>query len=129
MFKRVDHIGVIVDDLAEARGFLVDVGLELDREFHDPGRLDAAFYRCGDTMIEVIEINDVKEREERLGGDRARIEHLAVEVADMEQTLAALAALGVRTKTPEARKIGATLNIWTEPQSSDGVVYQLVQKL
>lgn len=54
--KRVDHIGVVVDDLAEAadllsRGFGLSLGTTLERD-----QLRAQFYRCGDVSIELIEI-------------------------------------------------------------------------
>src|ERR1700737_4872051 len=106
MFRRVDHIGVIVADLKEAGRWLGEAfGLPLDRALEFPDRgIRAAFYRCGDVDIEVIEISDPEARRQRLGdGERARIEHIAVEVENLQTTLARLAALGVRTNAPEPR--------------------------
>ena len=128
MLKRIDHIGVIVDDLEEAQAFLGGMGMEFDRDLQFPGRLKAAFYRCGDTQIEVIEITDAGERESRLRGEKARIEHIAIEVDELASTMKALEGLGVRTKSPEPLKIGNNLNIWTTEESGDGVSYQLIEK-
>ncbi len=131
MFKRVDHIGVIVADLHEAGRWLGEAfGLPLDRTGGDPTRgIKTAFYKCGDVDIEVIEVSDPEARRQRLGeGQRARIEHIAVEVENLQAALARLAALGVRTNTPEPRRMGDSLHMWTVAESSGGVSYQLIER-
>lgn len=128
MLKRIDHVGVIVDNLEEAQGFLAGMGMEFDRDLEFPGRLKAAFYRCGETQIEVIEITEAGERQARLRGEKARIEHIAIEVDELASTLAALEGLGVRPNAPEPIKVGNNLNVWTTEESCDGVSYQLIQK-
>ncbi|HXM56856.1 MAG TPA: VOC family protein [Candidatus Dormibacteraeota bacterium] len=128
MLKRIDHVGVIVDDLEEAKRFLTDMGLRFDRDLVLPGRLRAAFYACGDTQIEIIEVDDPTERVERLGDGRARVEHIAFEVDSLSTTLQALRGLGVDTTTPEAVAVGANLNYWTKADTCDGVQYQLIEK-
>ncbi len=131
MFKRVDHIGVIVADLEEAGRWLGEAfGLPLGRMLNFPDRgIRAAFYRCGDVDIEVIEISDPEVRRQRLGeGERARIEHIAVEVENLQTTLDRLAALGVRTNAPEPRRIGDSLHMWTVAESTGGVSYQLIER-
>ena len=131
MFRRVNHIGVIVADLAEARRWLAEVfGLSMSRSVELPEtRIRGEFYPCGEIDIEVIEIGDPEARRRRLGeGRRARIEHIAVEVDDLRGVLERLAALGVRTTTPEPRRIGNTLTIWTEEDTTGGTSYQLIAK-
>lgn len=128
MLKRIDHVGVIVDNLDEAKSFLAAIGLEHDRDIRLEGRLRAAFYSCGETQIEVIEVDEPEERSRRLGSDRARVEHIAVEVDSLSQTLAALSGLGVKTTTAEPLVIGTNLNYWTQADTCDGVQYQLIEK-
>lgn len=126
--NRIDHIGVIVDDIDEAKallgqGFGLEPGPVVDRE-----DLRTAFFTCGDVSIEVIQLADPEARRVRLGdGQRARIEHIAIEVDDLDATLRALEALGVRPNAPP-RLSGSRLTVWTDPESSDGVMYQFVQK-
>jgi methylmalonyl-CoA/ethylmalonyl-CoA epimerase len=125
--KRIDHVGVIVDDLEEARDMLRSLGLEeattLDRE-----DLEAGFFPCGDTSIELIGIRDPEQRGRRLPtGQAARIEHIAFEVDDLEDALRALEALGVRPDAPPREVLGS-LTFWTDAETSDGVRYQFVQK-
>ncbi len=132
MFRRIDHVGVIVDDLDEARRWLTEVfGLPLRRSVDVPeGRIRGEFYACGDVDIEVIEIGDPEARRRRLGGGaRARIEHIAVEVDDLCASLGRLAALGVRTTAPEPRRSGNTLNVWTVDETTGGISYQLIERI
>lgn len=131
MFTRIDHIGVVVADLQEAGRWLGEhFGLPLQRTLELPERgIRAAFYRCGEVDIEVIEISDPESRRQRLGeGQRARIEHIAVEVGDLKDALAPLAALGVRTTAAEPLRVGDSLNMWTVADSTGGVSYQLIQR-
>ena len=129
MLKRIDHVGVIVDDLAEAEKFLGEgLGMKKHREIQIPGRLNAAFYTCGEVQIEVIEVTDPREREGRLGSDKARMEHIAIEVDDLGRALEALKGLGVKGTTPEPVRIGANLNLWSDPETTDGYQFQFFQK-
>ncbi|MHB8614420.1 MAG: VOC family protein [Candidatus Dormibacteraceae bacterium] len=93
-----------------------------------PDRLSAAFYRCGEVQVEIIEITEPNERVQRLGDDKARIEHIALEVGDLAATLQALDALGVKVKTAKPIFVGNSLNLWTVPETCDGVMYQLIQR-
>lgn len=130
--KRLDHVGVVVDSLAEAERWLGKAfGLPVQRTLEVPeGKIRAVFYTCGDTQIEVLEIGDPEARRRRLGtGVRARVEHIAIEVDDLEAVMAALAPLGVRTTAPEPRRSGDTLNYWTVAETTGDVAYQFVQKL
>ena len=125
--RRIDHIGVIVDDLAEAVGLLRSLGLA-DGPTLERDDLNAAFFPCGDVSIEVIEILDPDQRRRRLGeGARARIEHIAIEVDDLDATLAALAALGIEADAPPREVLGS-VTFWTDAETSDGVRYQFLEK-
>lgn len=130
MFRRIDHIGVIVDNLAEARRWMEAFGLPLQRSVEIPqGRIHGEFFACGDVNIELIEIGDPEQRRKRLGeGNRARIEHIAVDVDDIGATVAQLAPLGVTTTAPAPRQLGETLNIWTTEETTGGISYQFIQR-
>lgn len=128
-FKRVDHIGVVVDNYDDASRLLTALGMRQEDEFtNDRLRLRAGFYRCGDVQLEIIEYHDQADREKRLAGASARIEHIAIEVDDMTQAVGALEALGVRLRDPGVfRRRGADM-CFTDPESSDGVIYQFLEK-
>ncbi|WP_337100473.1 VOC family protein [Paenibacillus sp. YIM B09110] len=48
--NRIDHVGVIVNDLAAAKAFFLDLGLEVQGEWEMEGKL----------LNEVVGLNDVK---------------------------------------------------------------------
>jgi methylmalonyl-CoA/ethylmalonyl-CoA epimerase len=130
VLKRIDHIGVIVQDLAKARAFLESLGMELDRELELPERsIRAAFYRCGDGQVEIIELTTGEAGRQRLGdGGRARIDHIAIEVDDLSQTMEAVRGLGVEIDSEGPVPVGRNLNVWTLAETSEGVRYQFLQK-
>lgn len=125
--RRLDHVGVIVDDLDEASRLLVDLGLE-PVEAIDDEELRVAFFSCGNAMVEIIEPLDPAMRAQRLGEhDRARIEHIAFQVGDLDAALDALRALGVRPNAPP-RRLPDRAMFWTEPATSDGIMFQFVER-
>jgi methylmalonyl-CoA/ethylmalonyl-CoA epimerase len=130
MLKRIDHIGVVVEDLASSRQFLESLGLELELAEDRPARnVKVAFYRCGDGVIELIEPTSDELRRRRLGeGARARIEHIAFEVDDITTAMRTLRGLGVQLTSALPVPIGKHLNAFTEAGTSAGVQYQLVEK-
>ncbi|MFF8031639.1 MULTISPECIES: VOC family protein [unclassified Streptomyces] len=130
MFKRIDHIGVVVDDITEARKFLESLGMQLERAQEVPERnVKIAFYHCGDGRIELIEPTTEEARSRRLGeGNQARIEHIGVEVDDVPRIMKAVQGLGVELTTSEPVPVGPNLNAWTRPETSNGVQFQLVQR-
>jgi methylmalonyl-CoA/ethylmalonyl-CoA epimerase len=130
-FNRVDHIGILVDSLDEAKRFLGEggIGLTLVREL-DVANLQrrVAFFQCGTVQLEVIEPYGEGARERDLAGERARIEHIAVEVDDVRRALDALAGLGLRANARGVVEVGDKETAWTDPETGDGVMYQLVPK-
>lgn len=129
MFRRINHIGVIVENLGDSQRWLSEVfGMPLDRTVDLPqGQVHGEFYRCGNVDIELVQIGDPEERRNRLRGAKVRIEHIAVEVDDLEGTLARLRSLGVRTTAPQPRRAGKAISAWTVEETTGGVSYQLMQ--
>lgn len=131
LFRRIDHIGVIVADRGEQKRWLGEVfGLPVTREITvtAPTR-HAAFYGVSGVDIEVIQFDDPEASRKQLGagGHRARIDHIAVEVSDIQAVLKKLAPLGVKTTEPEPRRVGDRINVWTVAETTGGVSYQFIQ--
>jgi methylmalonyl-CoA/ethylmalonyl-CoA epimerase len=130
-FNRVNHVGIVVDSLDDAKRFLGEalLGLELVREL-DVAALQrrVAFFQCGEIQLEFIEPYGQGAKERELGGERAKIEHIAVEVDDVRSALETLAETGLRADRRGVVQVGDKETVWTEPESSDGVMYQLVPK-
>jgi methylmalonyl-CoA/ethylmalonyl-CoA epimerase len=126
--KRLDHVGVVVDDLDSRASVLTEqLGLEPDGAAdHDDLRI--AFFRSGDARVELIEPKTAAGRETRLAGGATRIEHISFEVDDLEETILALSALGIETTAPP-RESGGNVNVWTVPATSGGIMFQFQQRL
>jgi catechol 2,3-dioxygenase-like lactoylglutathione lyase family enzyme len=127
--RRLDHVGVIVDDLGQGKRFLAEVfGLSLEREYDLKDRgSKVAFFRSGDTEIELIQLTDLEASEKRLRGRQGRVDHIGFEVDDLEKTVAELRARGVETTETPPRRLAVAFNCWTRAVTSDGVTYQLTQ--
>jgi methylmalonyl-CoA/ethylmalonyl-CoA epimerase len=125
--NRIDHVGVVVDDLVEASALLSERFSLTPEETIERDDLHAAFFACGDTRVEIIEVLDPTARRDRLGdGESARIEHIAFEVDDLDSTLAVLDSLGVRP-TAAPQDSGGRRTFWTVPVTTDGVMYQFIE--
>jgi methylmalonyl-CoA/ethylmalonyl-CoA epimerase len=126
VINRLNHVGVVVADLQEAKRFLGEVlGLELVLERDVPAkRRSTAYFAAGGVEIELIEDLDPEAKARTLGGAAAVIEHISFDVDDLARTVESLAAKGVRLRD-EIVRVGTRDNAWTEPATSGGVMYQL----
>ena len=132
LFQRIDHVGVVVADLGEQKRWLGEIfGLPVTREISiSETKIRAAFFGVDGVDIETIQIDDPDARRKRLGeGNRARIDHIAVMVDDIQVILKKLAPLGVRTTEPEPRRTGDRLSVWTVAETTGGVSYQFIQRI
>lgn len=131
----VDHVGILVDDLEEAKRFLGEtLGLELERQAEMPPLgVEGAFFRCGPILLEVFQHRrDDSPVPPLADGAGARIDHVAIEVESIDRAVGGLADAGVALRDVgtggRPLPLGGSLHVWTEPASSDGVTYQLIEK-
>jgi methylmalonyl-CoA/ethylmalonyl-CoA epimerase len=123
------HVGIVVRALEDAEAFVTTaIGLPVVK------RLDSAelglrmvFLDCGPVLLELIEFADPDLVEQRLGDRTAVIDHVALEVADLEHARRVLAGHGVSTlhEVPLTTPLGSTH--FTRPDTSAGVIWQLLQ--
>jgi LAO/AO transport system kinase len=129
--RYINHLGVATKGIDEALGFWVDaLGLEnVHTEIVEEQKVRVAMLPIGESRIELLEPTSPdspisKFLEKRGGG----IHHIAVEVDDIEATLAKLKANGARL-IDEVPRIGAEgcLVAFIHPSSANGVLLELVQ--
>ena len=130
--KKIDHVGVAVPSLAEAKPFYAEgLGLKLlaEEEVAEQ-RVRVAMFQCGESRIELLEPTSpespiAKFLEKKGSG----IHHIAVEVKDVEAELNALQAQGVKLIDTVAR-IGAGGHkiAFVHPKSTSCVLLELTQK-
>ena len=76
-----------------------------------------------------VETGDPDVRARRLGeGNVARIEHVAIEVDDIEPVREKLRASGVEMQSDVPTYTPAARSYFTRPETSGGVVYQLLDR-
>jgi LAO/AO transport system kinase len=129
--RYINHLGVATKGIDEALGFWVDaLGLEnVHTEIVEEQKVRVAMLPIGESRIELLEPTSPdspisKFLDKRGGG----IHHIAVEVDDIEATLAKLKANGARL-IDEVPRIGAEgcLVAFIHPSSANGVLLELVQ--
>ena len=130
--RRVNHLGIIVEDLDEAvRSFTERLGLTLDHIEPYGDELQIAFLPCGDTLVELIEPRtEAGSNADYLKENGPGIQHVAFEVEDLEAALSELAERGVKplgdAPMPGA---GGTRIAFLEPQAFGGILVELCEPL
>lgn len=128
---KIDHIGIATKGIDEALKFWEDaLGLRnVHTEVVEDQKVRVAMLPIGESRIELLEPTSEdspisKFLEKRGGG----IHHIAVEVPDINASLAQLRSNGVRL-IDETPRIGAEgcLVAFVHPSSANGVLLELVQ--
>ena len=140
---RMDHVGVIVGDLAAAIEFFVELGLEVQDPMSVEGRLvdrivgldgvrnDVAFVRTpdGHGQLEVIQFHSppMEEGDPRAPANTAGLRHITFAVDDIADVLARLQARG-------AELVGELVNYedsyWLcYVRGPEGIIVELAEKI
>jgi catechol 2,3-dioxygenase-like lactoylglutathione lyase family enzyme len=142
--QRMDHVGVVVDDLAAAVEFFVELGLELQGEQHgmegrsvdrivglDGVRTDFAFMQTpdGNGRLEVIKFHSpsIQGDDGHAPPNAPGIRHLTFAVEDIHAVLARLQARG-------AELVGELVNYedsyWLcYVRGPEGIIVELAEKI
>ena len=128
---KINHLGIATRDIAEALKFWSDaLGLEnVHTEVVEDQKVRVAMLPLGESRIELLEPigedSPISKFLEKRGGG---IHHIAVEVEDIEASLAKLKSQGMRL-IDESPRIGAEgcLVAFVHPSSANGVLLELVQ--
>ncbi len=129
---KINHLGIATKEIDEALKFWQDaLGLEnVHTETVAEQKVRVAMLPIGETKIELLEPTSddspiAKFLEKRGGG----IHHIAVEVENIEESLAKLKSEGARL-IDEQPRIGAEgcLIAFVHPSSTGGVLLELIQQ-
>ncbi|MEA3424618.1 MAG: methylmalonyl-CoA epimerase [Bacteroidota bacterium] len=130
---KVEHIGIAVKDLEQAIP-LYETLLNTScykTESVDSEKVNTAFFRQGDTKIELLESTEPEGVIARFIEKKGEgIHHIAFEVADIEAEMARLRAEGF-TLLNETPKKGADhkLVCFLHPKGTNGVLVELCQEV
>lgn len=128
---KINHLGIATKGIDEALEFWSDaLGLEnVHTEVVEDQKVRVAMLPLGESRIELLEPtaddSPISKFLEKRGGG---IHHIAVEVDDIETSLAQLKANGARL-IDESPRVGAEgcLVAFVHPSSANGVLLELVQ--
>lgn len=132
MIKRIDHVGIAVQDANEALKFFEQaLGLGLDHlALEEGGRTQVAFLPVGDAEVELVQPNDAGSGLGKFLAKRGEgIHHICFEVDDIEAVLARLRENGAQLidETPRVNASGMRY-AFIHPKSAHGVLIELYQK-
>ena len=132
---RFDHVGVLVADLQRGQAFARDVlGLgDPVATFAAPEHgLTGAFFAMGAGRLEILRFDEPGDR--LPPGTGSRIDHIAVEVDDLDAEATRLRRHGVQFQGPLDPAPVATpvelrgrRHLWTRPETFGGVMLQLIE--
>lgn len=134
MFKtlRVDHIGIAVKDLEQAKKFYTEVlGMTaMGEEVVEQQKVKVCFIPCGDSEVELLESTSpdgpIAKFIEKNGEG---IQHLAIRVDDIKATLEDLKAKGVRLIDQEPRYgAGGASIAFVHPKATGGILLELSER-
>ena len=130
---RIDHVGVAVTDLEKAIETYKDLGFEyLGREIVEEQKVETAFFRVGESKIELLGATDPASPIARFiekNGHKGGIAHMAVHVTRLEEKLADMKAKGFQLidELPKAGAHGMKI-AFVHPKSTAGVLLELCEK-
>ena len=125
----IDHLGIAVKSLAEAKKFYRALGFDIGHEeIVEHERVRVAMVPAGDSRIELLEATSDDSAVARFIAKRGEgLHHVAISVEDLQATIEALKKTGTRFISDEI-KIGAGghLYVFVHPSSAGGVLLELV---
>jgi methylmalonyl-CoA epimerase len=125
--KRIDHLGIAVPALAEARTAFEALGFRVTAEHDVPTeKVKAAFLPVGESHLELLEPTDPSSVIARFLEKRKGLHHVCVVVEDVEAALRELKVKGVRL-LDEAPRVGAggCRVAFIHPEAAAGVLLEL----
>ena len=127
----IDHLGIAVKSLAEAKKFYEKLGLEImPEETVESEKVRVAMVPVGESRIELLEATSpdspiAKFLEKRGPG----LHHVALQVTNLVERVEELKAAGTRLINSEVQiGAGGHMYVFVHPSSTGGVLLELVEE-
>ena len=129
--KKIDHIAIAVRDLKEAAKTFEALGLKLSTSHEVSNmKVDTKFAQIGDTHIELISPTSKDSVVEKFLEKRGEgLHHICFEVENIEMELKVLEKKGFQLVHKEPQKGARGKVAFLHPQSTHGVLIELIQKV
>ena len=131
LFKRMDHVGIVVSDIdASLKIYCDQLGFALgERTEIAEQKVVAAFLDAGNSTIELISPTDTTSGTAKYLASRGEgTHHVAYEVDDIVATLAELKARGVRLIDETPRQGVHGLVAFIHPKATNGMMIEILQR-
>lgn len=134
MFKvlKVDHIGIAVKDLEQAKKFYTEVlGMTaMGEELVEQQKVKICFIPCGDSEVELLESTSPDGPIAKfIDKNGEGMQHIALRVDNIETALADLKAKGVRLIDEEPRYgAGGARIAFIHPKATGGILLELSER-
>jgi len=128
--KRIDHLGIAVPALAEARVAFEALGFRVDTEHEVPTeKVKVAFLPVGEAHLELLEPTEPASVIAKFLEKRSGVHHVCIQVEDIDEALAELKARGVRLldETPRVGASGCRV-AFIHPKAAAGVLFELKEE-
>ena len=132
MLKNIDHLGIAVNNLNDSMYLYEDVlGLECHgKETVEDQRVNIAFFKVGDTKIELLESTCPEGPIAKHIDSRGQgLQHIAYRVSNIEEAIEDMLAKGITMidKTPRVGAGGAKI-AFLHPKSTNGILIELCER-
>jgi len=134
LFKtlKVDHIGIAVKDLEQAKKFYTEVlGMTvMGEETVEQQKVKVCFIPCGDSELELLESTSPDGPIAKFIDKNGQgVQHIALKVDNIEAAIADLKAKGVRMidEVPRYGAGGASI-AFVHPKSTGGILLELSER-
>ena len=128
--SQIDHLGIAVKSLAQAKQFYEKLGLKpMEEETVEAEKVRLSMVPLGESRIELLEpLSDDSPIAKFLAKRGEGLHHVAIHVDDLSATVERLKASGTRLISDEI-KVGAGghLYVFVHPSSAGGVLLELVE--
>jgi methylmalonyl-CoA epimerase len=127
---RIDHLGVAVKSIAQARAFYEALGLQVTQEETvEHEQVKTAMLPLGESRIELLEPTGEDSAVGRFLARRGEgLHHVALQVENIEATMQRLKERGVRLISEQVQVgAGGHLYFFVHPASAGGVLLEIVQ--
>jgi methylmalonyl-CoA epimerase len=131
MIKKVDHVGLVVQNTDETRALLSKLfGFEAEESRTE---VEAGFKSThlskGEVTFELLEPvgsqGMIQRFLEKRGGG---LHHISIQVDDLESEMQRLKALGVQFSSDEPARVSDTKVVFIHPRSTHGLLMELIQR-
>ena len=128
--NQIDHLGIAVKSLAEARKFYETLGLQvMPEETVEAEKVRLAMVPIGESRLELLEPTSPDSPIAKFLDKRgAGLHHVALHISDLAGTVERLKASGTRLISDEIKTgAGGHRYVFVHPSSAGGVLLELVE--